>query len=265
MILKTRDLQLGYHPRQAVTAPITLALPHGAISCVIGPNGSGKSTLLRGLAGVLRPLSGSVNLGELELVQWPKKQLARQIAFLPQTPMAPNDISAYQLVRHGRYPHQPLLGRFSAEDQAAVDWAMQATDVQHFQDRKLNQLSGGEKQRCWLAMVLAQRTQYLLLDEPTTFLDIGHQFDILVLLRKLNAQLGLTIIMVLHDINQASQFADHIVVMQQGNLIASGSPHEVITQQLLYHTFGLQSDVIERPNGQRKFPYVMPKVRLSES
>lgn len=257
MILQATALQLGYG-RHVVVRPTSLTLEPGRITCLIGPNGCGKSTLLRGLAGMLAPQAGQVSLDGRALSAWPAAALARAMATLPQSPSAPDGLSLQQLVRYGRYPHHGLLGGWSRDDQTALDWALEATGLRRLRERDIRTLSGGERQRAWIAMALAQQSAWLLLDEPTTFLDIGHQIEILSLLRALNRAYGLTIVMVLHDLNQASQFADRLLAMQAGRLVADGAPDAMVSPELVRQLFGIEVEIVRRQDGDEIYPYCLP-------
>ncbi|MEG2029947.1 MAG: ABC transporter ATP-binding protein [Janthinobacterium sp.] len=257
MTLEAYQLQLGYG-RHTVVPATSLRLEPAAITCLIGPNGCGKSTLLRGLAGLQAPQSGHVELDGKALPAWPPRALARALAVLPQSPAGPDGLSVLQLVRHGRYPHQGLFGALRARDHAAVDWALEVTGLAALRGRALQTLSGGERQRAWIALALAQQAPLLLLDEPTTYLDIGHQIEVMELLRTLNRAHGMTIAMVLHDLNQASQYADRLLVMRAGRIVASGAPAEVVSAALLRETFGIGVELVAREDRGRRFPYSLP-------
>ncbi|WP_341645145.1 ABC transporter ATP-binding protein [Thauera sp. SDU_THAU2] len=257
MTLHATALKLAYGPRSIVEVT-ELRLAPGTLTCVIGPNGCGKSTLLRALGGLLKPAAGQVCLDGRPLPAWKPKILARRLASLPQAPAAPDGISVRQLVGHGRYPHQGLLARHGAGDDEIIDWAMQATRIAHLQRRPFSTLSGGERQRAWLAMTLAQRADILLLDEPTTWLDMGHQAELLELLAALQREHGLTIAMVLHDINQASQYADRLLAMRDGRIVADGPPLRIVDGQLTETLFGLRTEQVYRDCGGRRVPFCLP-------
>lgn len=257
MTLMAHQVALGYH-KQALIPPTSLTIEKGQMTCIIGPNGCGKSTLLRALGGLLTPMSGRITLDDKALEQWPKKRLARRLSLLPQHPIAPEGISVKQLVSHGRYPHQGLLAQNSHKDIEIIEWALEATEMLELQDRTFSSLSGGEKQRGWIALALAQQSDILLLDEPTTYLDIGHQLDILDLLSSLHRQHHLTIVMVLHDINQASQYSDRVIALKDGNIIADGLPLDIISESLIENLFGIRSELIHRYYDGKKFLYSLP-------
>ena len=257
MTLVAKHLALGYQ-HQIVVPDASLTIARGEITCLIGANGCGKSTLLKALAGVHRPHAGSIFLDDTLLSAWPRKRLARELAFLPQTPIAPDDITLEQLVSHGRFAHQGLLGRISVADIEAIEHALAITGMTEFMHRPFNTLSGGERQRGWIALAIAQQAKLLLLDEPTTYLDIGHQYEVLSLLSELNRQHQLTIVMVLHDINQASQFADRILTMHQGQIIADAPPREAINAAMMQQVFGIDVELQTRHRGNKSYPYLIP-------
>ncbi|MFE0176188.1 ABC transporter ATP-binding protein [Streptomyces sp. NPDC059002] len=252
--LTAREITLRYGDR-VVSTRLSLDVPDGAFTAIVGPNACGKSTLLRALVRLLRPDGGRVEFDGREVGGFPAKQLAKQLGFLPQDPQAPEDIKVRQLVGRGRFPHQSLLALWSTEDEEAVVDAMAAAGVADLADRSVQALSGGQRQRVWMAMVLAQRTPYLLLDEPTSFLDITHQYQLLGLLAELRDQ-GRTVIAVLHDINQACRFADHLVAMKDGRVVAEGDPTDIVDAVLIKDVFDLPSVII--PDPVTDTPMVVP-------
>lgn len=257
MTLHATALKLAYGPRRIVDIT-ELRLAPATLTCIIGPNGCGKSTLLRALGGLLQPAAGQVCLDDRPLPAWQPKQLARRLASLPQAPTAPEGIDVHRLVGHGRYPHQRLLARHDADDARIIDWALHATRIAHLAHRAFDTLSGGERQRAWLAMILAQQADILLLDEPTTWLDMGHQVELLELLAALQRQHGLTVAMVLHDINQASQYADRLLAMRDGRIVADGPPAEVVDSRLTETLFGLRTEQVYRDVDGRRVPFCLP-------
>jgi iron complex transport system ATP-binding protein len=244
--LTARDLTLAYEDRTVVDG-LDLDIPHGAVTIVVGPNACGKSTLLRALGRLLRPRRGAVLLDGTDLARIPTKRIAQSVGLLPQTPVAPEAITVGDLVARGRQPHQSWWQQWSADDERAVTEAMARTDVAELADRAVDELSGGQRQRVWIAMALAQETELLLLDEPTTYLDIAHQVEVLDLVRQLNHDRGRTVVAVLHDLNQAARYADHLVAMKAGRIIAQGHPAEVVTAELVREVFGLDSVVVPDP------------------
>jgi iron complex transport system ATP-binding protein len=244
--LAARGLTLAYEGRVVVDG-LDLELPRGEVTAIVGPNACGKSTLLRGLSRLLAPAAGAVLLDGADLHSLPTKQVATRLGLLPQTPTAPDGITVADLVSRGRYPHQGWFRRWTAEDDAAVAEAMVATGVAELAERPVDELSGGQRQRVWIAMALAQRTGILLLDEPTTFLDISHQLDVLDLLLDLNAARGTTVVMVLHDLNLAARYAGHLVAMRDGAIVAAGAPADVVTPELVREVFGVESVIAPDP------------------
>lgn len=253
--LRLRDATLAYDER-VVGEHLDLDVDEGSFTVIIGPNACGKSTTLRALSRLLRPRSGAALLDGRDIHELRARDLARRLGLLPQSATAPEGITVADLVARGRYPHQSFLSRWSHEDQAAVEAALHATGTRALSRRLVDELSGGQRQRVWVAMALAQETGLLLLDEPTTFLDIAHQVSLLDLFAQLHVD-GRTIVAVLHDINHAARYASRLVVMKEGRIVASGSPAEVITPALLDDVFGLDAVVIEDPlNGG---PLVVPR------
>lgn len=254
-LLEARAVQLAYD-RRIVCPGIDLPVQAGSFTVIIGPNACGKSTVLRSLSNLLAPRSGSVVLDGTDIHRMKAKQLARRLGLLPQTALAPDGITVGDLVARGRYPHQSLLSRWSQEDATAVADALAATGTTELAQRYVDELSGGQRQRVWVAMALAQETELLLLDEPTTFLDIAHQIGLLDLFAELNAQ-GRTLVAVLHDINHAARYASHLVVMKDGEVVAQGEPADVITADLIADVFGLDAAVIDDPINSG--PLVVPR------
>ncbi|MFE4536459.1 ABC transporter ATP-binding protein [Streptomyces scopuliridis] len=241
-----RELTLAYEDRTVVHG-LDLAVPDGQVSVIVGPNACGKSTTLRALGRLLKPRGGSVLLDGTELARIPTRKIAQSIGLLPQSPVAPEAITVADLVSRGRQPHQHWWQQWSDEDERAVTDAMERTDVTALADRSVDELSGGQRQRVWIAMALAQETDLLLLDEPTTFLDIAHQVEVLDLVRRLNHDQGRTVVIVLHDLNQAARYADHLVAMKAGRIVAEGRPEKVVTAELVREVFGLESVVVPDP------------------
>ncbi|MGJ4844217.1 ABC transporter ATP-binding protein [Leifsonia sp. Le1] len=244
--LAARELTLSYDGRVVVDG-LDLEVPPGTVTAIVGPNACGKSTLLRGLSRLLAPASGAVLLDGTDIHSLPTKQVATMLGLLPQTPTAPDGITVADLVGRGRYPHQGWFRRWTAEDDEAVASAMVSTGVADLATRAIDELSGGQRQRVWIAMALAQQTDILLLDEPTTFLDISHQIEVLDLLLDLNAERGTTVVMVLHDLNLAARYADHLIAMRAGAIVAAGTPAEVVTAELVREVFGVDSVIAPDP------------------
>ncbi|WP_273843101.1 ABC transporter ATP-binding protein [Rubrobacter calidifluminis] len=244
--LVAERLTLGYEGGNVVE-DLDLEVPAGLITSIIGPNGCGKSTLLRALARLMRPRGGSVLLDGREIHTLPTRDVARQLGVLPQAPQVPEGLTVRELAAQGRYPHQSWLSQWSASDERAVEEALRRTGMLHLADRPLDTLSGGQRQRAWISMALAQETGTLLLDEPTTFLDMAHQIEVLQLLQELNAREGHTIVMVLHDLNSAVWYAHHMVVLWREGLYAAGPPKEVMTPGLLRDVFGVEGVMLTEP------------------
>lgn len=244
-ILQAQQLDIGYGATRIVQ-DLSFSPPPGKVTALIGPNGCGKSTLLKAFARILTPQSGSLSLDGKAYRDLSARDLARKVAFLPQVLPIPEGVSVRQLVAYGRSPHNSLWGRLSGADQHSVEQALQRMELETLADRPLSDLSGGQRQRAWLAMILAQDAAIVLLDEPTTYLDISHQVELLDLMRALSAE-GKTVITVLHDINQACRYADHLAVMQAGRLVASGAPGDVLNAELVCRVFDVQVQIMREP------------------
>lgn len=253
--LSVQGVTLGYGDRTVVT-DLDLAVPPGSITAIVGANACGKSTLLRSMARLLAPREGRVLLDGKDLHRLPTREVARVLGLLPQSPVAPEGIAVADLVSRGRHPHQRVLARWSGKDDEAVASALEVTGTTELADRSVDELSGGQRQRVWIAMALAQETDVLLLDEPTTFLDVAHQVDVLDLLTELNRERGTTVVMVLHDLNLAARYADHLVAVREGRLHAAGPPAEVLTATVVEEVFGMRSHVV--PDPVSGAPMVLP-------
>lgn len=252
------DLTLAYDER-VISQDLSVSIPDGSFTVIVGPNACGKSTLLRALSRMLKPTAGAVHLdGEL-ITRYATKEAARRLGLLPQTSIAPDGITVADLVSRGRYPHQKMFRQWSAADSQAVAEAMTDTGIADLKHRRVDELSGGQRQRVWLAMVLAQQTPILLLDEPTTFLDIAHQVEVLELCHDLYSRLGRTLVAVLHDLNHACRYATHLIAMRDGRIVAEGRPGDVVTEQLVQDVFGLACRVVDDP--ETGTPLVVPAAR----
>ncbi|MDH6108952.1 iron complex transport system ATP-binding protein [Kitasatospora sp. MAP12-15] len=256
--LAAQGLALRYG-RRTVVDGLDLTLPGGAVTAIVGPNACGKSTLLRGLARLLTPAAGTVTLDGADVHRMPARALAKRLGLLPQQPVTPEAITVESLVRLGRYPHQRMLSPWSATDQTAVEEALTRTGTAELRDQQVDRLSGGQRQRAWIALALAQDTELLLLDEPTTFLDLRHQLEVLDLVADLNAEAGRTTVMVLHDLGQAARYADHLVVLHEGRLAAAGPPAEVLDAELVEAVFQVRCQVV--PDPETGTPLVVPRAR----
>lgn len=245
-LLNAQDLTLKYDQR-CVVEGLSVEIPEGQVTMIVGANACGKSTLLRGLSRLLKPASGAVTLDGKDIHTKPARELARTLGLLPQHPTAPDGITVRDLVGRGRYPHQGFFRSWSAKDDAAVQRALEATETLALAERDIDELSGGQRQRVWIAMALAQETEVLLLDEPTTYLDLAHQVEVLDLVTDLNRTRKTTVAIVLHDLNLAARYADNVIAMKAGAVVAMGSPRDVVTESLVRDVFGLESRVIPDP------------------
>lgn len=253
--LEIEKLTLGYGDRTVIDG-LDLVVPPGKITSIVGANACGKSTLLQSMSRLLKPKDGHVLLDGKDVHQLPAKSLARTLGLLPQSPLAPEGITVSDLVGRGRHPHQGLFSRWSKDDDMAVADALDLTQTAELADRAVDELSGGQRQRVWIAMALAQHTDLLLLDEPTTFLDVSHQVEVLDLLTDLNRRRGTTIVMVLHDLNLAARYSDHLIALADGRVHASGEPGEVLTEACVRTVFGLDNRIITDPTSGK--PLMLP-------
>nr|WP_030419161.1 ABC transporter ATP-binding protein [Streptomyces sp. NRRL F-5065] len=252
--LRARGVTVGYGGRTVLDG-LDAEIPPGVVTTIIGPNGCGKSTLLRTLARLLRPTEGTVVLDGEDIATLRTRDVARKLGMLPQAPVAPDGLTVADLVARGRHPHQSWLRQWSSDDAAVVERALALTGVADLADRPVDSLSGGQRQRVWISMTLAQGTDLLLLDEPTTYLDLAHAVDVLDLVDDLHES-GCAVVMVLHDLNLAARYSDHLIVMRDGAILAQGHPRDVITADVLYEAFGLRAAVLDDPVGER--PLVVP-------
>ncbi|WP_053218817.1 ABC transporter ATP-binding protein [Virgibacillus senegalensis] len=244
--LTAKDLTLGYG-EEIIIDDLNITIPKGEITVFIGGNGCGKSTLLRSMARLLKPKEGGVILQGEEIAKMPTKEVARKLAILPQSPVSPEGLTVLDLVKQGRHPYKSMFKKWSKEDDQAVEEALQATNMMDLQDRPVDSLSGGQRQRAWIAMTLAQKTETILLDEPTTYLDMTHQIEILDLLFELNERDGRTVVMVLHDLNLACRYAHHIVAIKDKQVYAQGRPEEIISCNMVHDVFNMKCDVTYDP------------------
>ncbi|WP_315151030.1 ABC transporter ATP-binding protein [Corynebacterium variabile] len=245
--ISVANLRVGYTPDRPVISDLSLNIPGGQVTTIIGPNGCGKSTLLRAIGRLIPSQGGDVHLGDTDIGSMKRKDIAKTIGVLPQSPISPPGLIVSDLVSRGRHPHQSWIRQWSSSDEEEVNAALEMTDVAELADRSVDSLSGGQRQRVWISMVLAQHTDVLFLDEPTTYLDLAHSIEVLDLVNRLRRDLDRTVVMVLHDLNLAIRYSDNLVVMRDGDLIATGKPEEIITSELLKDVFELDATVIEDP------------------
>jgi iron complex transport system ATP-binding protein len=245
--ISATSLRVGYTPDRAVISDLSLKIPGGQVTTIIGPNGCGKSTLLRAVGRLIPSQGGDVHLGNTDIGGMKRKDIAKTIGVLPQSPIAPPGLIVSDLGSRGRHPHQSWIRQWSSSDEEEVNAALEMTDVLDLADRPVDSLSGGQRQRVWISMVLAQHTEVLFLDEPTTYLDLAHSIEVLDLVNRLRRDLDRTVVMVLHDLNLAIRYSDNLVVMRDGDLIATGTPEAIITSELLKDVFELDATVIEDP------------------
>lgn len=256
------SVTLSYE-QHIVAQNLCVSVPNDKFSVIIGPNGCGKSTLLRAMSRLLAPSSGQILLNGENIHHQPTRDVAKKLGLLPQSAIAPDGIKVMDLVARGRFPHQTWFQPWNEQDQQAVDHAMQATDICSLAQQNVDQLSGGQRQRVWVSMALAQQTPLLLLDEPTTYLDIAHQIELLDLFQDLNRKQGHTLVAVLHDLNHACRYADHLIVMKEGCIIATGAPSEIVTEALIEEVFGLACLILEDPISAT--PLIIPRGRTESA
>lgn len=245
-VLSAKNLSVGYQ-KNLIIENMNVTIPKGKVTSIIGPNGCGKSTLLKSLSRMIPIQSGTVYLDGKEILEMPTLEVAKQMAVLPQTPQAPGGLTVEELVSYGRYPHKKGFGKLNEEDHRLIQWALQETQIAEFANRGIDNLSGGQRQRAWIAMALAQDTPLIVLDEPTTYLDIVHQLEVLELLEKLNKTQNKTIVMVLHDLNLAARFSDWMIGMRKGKLLHAGTPEQMMTKDVLRDIFSLEAYITTDP------------------
>ena len=248
--IETKNLDIAYEDT-LIVKELNMQIPKGKITSIIGANGCGKSTILKAVGRILKPKKGIVHLSGQDISKLPTKEIAKKMAILPQTPTAPSGLTVSELVAYGRFPHQKGFGNLTEEDKEIVKWALSVTKLSEFERREVDTLSGGQRQRVWIAMALAQQTDLILLDEPTTYLDLAHQLEVLKLLYELNRKQKCTIVMVLHDLNLAARFSDYIIAIQKGSIIKHGTPELVMTPEVLKKTFNINADVVIEPKSNR--------------
>lgn len=238
--IKTENLSVSYEDNLIIN-DMTIAIPKGKISIIIGSNGCGKSTLLKSIARIIKPKNGEIFINNKNVKNQNEKYIATQIAFLPQEPICPSGLTVRELVAYGRFPHQKLIGGLKSHDNKIIEWAIKETRLEDYMDREVESLSGGQRQRAWIAMTLAQETDIIMLDEPTTYLDMSYQLEVLKILESLNKKKDITIVMVLHELNNACRFADNIVGLKNGEIIFKGDPIDVITKENLRQIYGIEA------------------------
>ncbi|MHB9927669.1 ABC transporter ATP-binding protein [Clostridium botulinum] len=248
--IETKNLDIAYEDT-LIVKELNMQIPKGKITSIIGANGCGKSTILKAVGRILKPKNGLVHLSGQDISKLSTKEIAKKMAILPQNPTAPSGLTVNELVAYGRFPHQKGFGNLTKEDKRIVKWALDATKLSEFERREVDTLSGGQRQRVWIAMALAQQTDLILLDEPTTYLDLAHQLEVLKLLYELNRNQKCTIVMVLHDLNLAARFSDYIIAIQKGAIIKYGNPEEVMTPEVLRKTFNINADIVIEPKSNR--------------
>lgn len=248
--ITTDNLNISYGSLDIVKG-LNLNIPTGKITTIIGSNGCGKSTVLKTIARILTPKSGEIYVNKQNIKEQSSKELAKIMAVLPQSPQAPNGLTVEELIAYGRFPHQKGFGKLNKNDKEIIDWALESTRLSEFRERDIADLSGGQRQRAWIAMALAQKTDILVLDEPTTYLDLAHQLEILNLLKELNEKHGTTIVMVIHELNNAARFADYMIGMKNGEIACEGTAREVMTKDNLKELFNIDAEIIEDPRNKR--------------
>ncbi|MBS3969250.1 MAG: ABC transporter ATP-binding protein [Clostridia bacterium] len=261
-IITTKNLDIGYVDKTIVKG-LNIGIPRGKITALVGGNGSGKSTILKTIARILKPQNGGVYLNGESIHKQSTKSVAKKLAILPQNPSAPEGLTVAELVSYGRFPHQKRFGTLAEEDYQMIEWALNATGMAMFAERPLSTLSGGQRQKAWIAMALAQGTDTILLDEPTTFLDMAHQFEVLNLLKKLNSEEKQTIVMVVHDLNHATRFAHYMIAIKDGKVVKEGKTIDVTKPDILEEVFGICADIVYEP--KTGIPLVMPYDIVGES
>lgn len=248
--IKVESLAVAYEDKIIIES-LDLELPKGKVSIIIGPNGCGKSTVLKTIGRLLKPQAGAIYIEGINIQVLSTKEIAKEMAILPQSPTAPAGLTVFELISYGRFPHQKNFGKLTEEDQKIIHWALEVTGLESMATQYVDCLSGGQRQRVWIAMALAQQTDTILLDEPTTYLDMSYQLEILELLEKLNREQGCTVVMVLHDLNLAARFAHYMIAMREGQIIAHGEPDKVMTKAVIRETFGIDAKIIKEEESQR--------------
>lgn len=248
--ISTKNLNISYGNLDIVK-DLNLEIPKGKITTIIGSNGCGKSTILKTIARIIKPKSGDIYVNDKNIKEQNPRDLAKMMAVLPQSPQAPSGLTVEELIAYGRFPHQKGFGKLKREDKDIVTWALKSTGIEEFRERSIQDLSGGQRQRAWIAMALAQQTDILILDEPTTYLDLAHQLEVLKLLEELNKKQGTTIVMVIHELNNAARFADHMIGVKKGEVVCQGRAYEVMTKENLKELFNIDAEIVNDPRTQK--------------
>ena len=248
--ISTKNLNISYGNLDIVK-DLNLDIPKGKKTTIIGSNGCGKSTILKTIARIIQAKSGDIFVNNINIKEQSPKELAKVMAVLPHSPQAPSGLTVEELISYGRFPHQKGFGKMKKEDEDIVTWALKSTGIEEFRERPMEALSGGQRQRAWIAMALAQQTEILILDEPTTYLDLAHQLEILKLLEELNRKQGTTIVMVIHELNNAARFADHMIGVKKGKVVCQGTAHEVMTKENLKELFNIDAEIVEDPRNNK--------------
>ena len=247
--ISVKNLKVAYE-NNTIIEDLSISFPKGKISIIIGANGCGKSTFLKTIARINKPKNGDIFINDKNIKQIKEKDIAKEVAFLPQGPVCPSGLTVKELVAFGRFPHQKMVGGLNSHDKEVVEWAIKETGLTEFADREVENLSGGQRQRAWIAMTLAQETEIIMLDEPTTYLDMSYQLEVLEVLQKLNKEKNITVIIVLHELNNACRFADNIIGLKKGKLICQGRPKDVITKETLKDIYGIDASLEFSENGE---------------
>lgn len=247
--ISVKNLSVSYESN-VIIEDMNLCIPKGKISIIIGANGCGKSTLLKTIARINKPKNGDIFINNKNIKKVKEKEIAREVAFLPQGPVCPSGLTVRELVAYGRFPHQKMIGGLNSHDKEVIDWAIEETGLSEFADREVENLSGGQRQRAWIAMTLAQETEIIMLDEPTTYLDMSYQLEVLEVLEKLNKEKQITVVIVLHELNNACRFADNIIGLKKGKVICEGRPIDVITKESLQEIYGVEAHLQVSENGE---------------
>ena len=247
--ISVKNLTVAYE-KNTIIQDLTLSIPKGQISIIIGANGCGMSTLLKTISRFYKPEQGEIYINKKNIKKVKEKDIAKEVAFLPQGPVAPPGLTVRELVAYGRFPHQKMIGGLNSHDKEIIDWAINETGLSEFSDREVENLSGGQRQRAWIAMTLAQETEIIMLDEPTTYLDMSYQLEVLEVLQKLNKEKNITVVIVLHELNNACRFADNIIGLKKGKVICQGKPIDVIKKETLKEIYGIDASLVVSENGQ---------------